>query len=267
MSAEPQNPLNDAVAAPDAVSAGGGSLSGNSTDSTTADAAHSLGGAMRDVGSWLRFGLVAVLGLALDLWSKYWAFGEMRQGERRILIPDVLEFQTTLNPGALFGIGRGQTSVFLIASVIALGLVGWMFAQTSRRNRLLQIALGGILAGALGNMYDRMYVRLADKFVVRNAVAVHMVNTGRSDDGGWIMQEYPPRDGGVRQIWRDEPNEVGFVRDFIKISQRWFGGTEVWPWVFNVADMLLVGGVGILAIHLLMPQRARREPGAAASAA
>jgi len=45
------------------------------------------------------------------------------------------------------------------------------------------------------------------------------------------------------------------VRDFIKISQKWFGGRDLWPWVFNVADMLLVGGVAVLAVRLLFERR------------
>lgn len=212
-------------------------------------------GALRSPASWARFAIMAVGGLALDLWSKEWAFHTLRQGARREIIPHVFEFQTMLNPGALFGIGRGQTEVFLVASVLALLLVGWMFSQTSPRSRLLQIALGGILAGALGNMYDRVFIRLADKFVNDRGTAVFVTNTGRTEDGRWIMEEYPVHQGGVRRIWNEKPNDVGYVRDFLKIPTKWFGGKEVWPWVFNVADMLLVGGVTVLALHLLRHPR------------
>jgi signal peptidase II len=223
--------------------------------------------------SYLRFFGVAVVGVVLDLWSKHWAFSTLGQVHApREIIPRVLEFQTMLNPGALFGIGGGQTVLFLIASVCALLLVFWMFSQTSRSRWALQIALGGILAGALGNMYDRVSVRLVDQRVPRGIHAVYTVRTGE-DQHGIILKEYPPVDGGAQYRLRSSdnpggaatvyryprgrslrleefPEEVGFVRDFIKIPTRWWGGREIWPWVFNVADMLLVGGVGILAIHL-----------------
>lgn len=224
-------------------------------DSPPAANEPAIGGALRNPASWARFLIMAVSGLSLDLWSKEWAFHTLRQGTRWEIVPHVFEFQTMLNPGALFGIGRGQTEVFLVASVLALLLVGWMFSQTTPRNRLLQIALGGILAGALGNMYDRMFIRLADKFVNDKGTAIFVMNTGKTDDGRWIMEEYPIHEGGVRRIWNDAPNDVGYVRDFLKIPTRWFGGKEVWPWVFNVADMLLVGGVSILALHLLRQPR------------
>ncbi|MGE0481700.1 MAG: hypothetical protein AB7Q17_14635, partial [Phycisphaerae bacterium] len=54
--------------------------------------------------------------------------------------------------------------------------------------------------------------------------------------------------------------------DFIKIDTTVYG-RELWPWVFNVADMLLVGGVAILAIQLLRERSAPSESAAAAATA
>jgi len=228
--------------------------------------------AFRDCGSQVRLWTVVVAGLALDLWSKQWAFATLRQGGGRVLIPRILEFHTTLNPGALFGIGAGRTGLFLLASLLALILVLWMFAHCPARRRLTHIALGAILAGALGNMYDRVFVRLTPY--------VYPTPTGRavaygvrdlSPDGQYVvLREYPPDDRSrvVKlpvSAAGDLPPEAGYVRDFIKIrttlpNWSWLPdrlrGREAWPWVFNVADMLLVGGVGILAIRMLRDHRA-----------
>jgi len=218
-------------------------------------------GALRDPASHVRLWVTAALGLAVDLATKEWAFATLRQTERRVIVPHVLEFQTTLNPGALFGIGAGHTEVFLIASVIALGLVVWMFAQTPRQRWFMHIALGAILAGALGNMYDRVTVRV-----------VHYPGTGRfyerqlGEDGQIvILREYPASpESDVRTLPRWAADELGpadgHVRDFIKIPTRWFGGRDVWPWVFNVADMLLVGGVGVLAVRMLRERPTHAAP-------
>jgi lipoprotein signal peptidase len=46
------------------------------------------------------------------------------------------------------------------------------------------------------------------------------------------------------------------VRDFIKFKPR-IAGRDVWPWVFNVADVALSVGVGILLIHFWMERRRR----------
>jgi lipoprotein signal peptidase len=218
--------------------------------------------ALHDVGAHLRLWVVAGLGLALDLWSKEWAFTTLRQGGRRVLIPDVLEFVTTLNPGALFGIGAGHTAVFLVASVLALALVVWMFAQSPRRNWLTHIALGAILAGALGNMYDRAFVSLLElRQQTPAGMAMRYLELAPGPPGeAPLLYEYPrrPSDLPVRltMAMREQlSDQAGHVRDFIKIPTRWVGGRELWPWVFNVADMLLVGGVAILAVKLLRERK------------
>ena len=235
-------------------------------NSATAPAASAL----CDWGSHLRLWSITIVGLALDLWSKQWAFQTLRQGGKQPLIPHVLSFETALNSGALFGIGSGQTAFFIGASMLALGLVLWMFIQNPPHRRLLQIALGGILAGALGNMYDRITVRLISpgQFGLRTDQG----RVGRycqlieADAERISVKEYPPApDERLYTLSGDDraaaERPAGYVRDFIKINTT-FRGKQLWPWVFNVADMLLVVGVSILAIHLWTD---RRQPDHAAS--
>lgn len=219
-----------------------------------------------------RFWIVAIAGLSLDLWSKHWAFETLRQDREITIIPGVLTFKTMFNPGALFGIGAGQTSLFLLASVLALGLVLWMFAQSGPRRWLLHIALGGILAGALGNMYDRAFVKLVPNFWAQRNTPVRYYTVIENDGARAVLEEYPPGGGGPTPVLTGDvaleriKDPAGHVRDFIKIDSRVFN-REVWPWVFNVADMLLVGGVSILALHLLRDGRQPRAPRGTAAAA
>ncbi len=238
--------------------------------------------------AWLRLGVVAVLGLTADLASKTWAFRTLHPAERRVIIPHLLEFQLMLNPGALFGIGRGQTTLFLVASVFALIMVVWMFVHSSRRRWVLHLSLGAVLAGALGNLYDRVFVKLLETPVPTRWGYVYLKPVG-ADAGRQVFEPFPPRPelgtfvlesrsaSEPRWILRPErfnpavravelarpPRLVGFVRDFIKIPTRWFGGRELWPWVFNLADTLLVVGVGVLAI-CLWRERGDAAPQAAA---
>lgn len=212
----------------------------------------------------VRFWLIAAGGLTLDLWSKHWAFHALRQtGDRIVVVPHALEFELMFNTGALFGIGQGQTTLFVIASVLALTLVAAMFLRSGARRALLHVALAGIFAGALGNMYDRVFVKLYPQRI--DGELVYLEETHRTAER-LFLAEYPPTRGDGRRVsirWEDigptpfEP--VGCVRDFIKIPTRIFGEQELWPWVFNVADMLLVGGVGILAAFLWRDGR-RPEP-------
>jgi signal peptidase II len=220
--------------------------------------------AIHSAAAHVRFWTIVVAGLALDLFSKYEVFHRLRQGGNVTLIPGVLEFHTTMNPGALFGIGAGQTGLFLVASVIALVLVLWMFAQCPAKRWLTQVALAGILAGALGNMYDRINVRLVPYAVAtpQGRMFMYFEKNAGPDGEGVTLVEYPPVGDASRIDLTAEqadtlPDDVGYVRDFIKISKTWLGGKDVWPWVFNVADMLLVGGVGILALRMLFERSPR----------
>lgn len=167
-----------------------------------------------------------------------------------------------MNPGALFGIGKGHTEVFLIASALALLLVLWMFAQSDRRSWLMHVALGAILAGALGNMYDRINVQLVlyGYQTPKGQVVRYYEKRVDRDAGVVVLHEYPPDDlSATIQLPIEVEGELGpvdgHVRDFIKIPTRWFGEREMWPWVFNVADMLLVGGVAVLALRLFTDNR------------
>lgn len=81
----------------------------------------------------------------------------LRPAEQSIVhpfLPSYLNFQALVNQGAVFGIGQGQRWLFLVVSGLAIGFIGFLFA-TSGRHRFYQFVLGLLLAGVIGNMYDR----------------------------------------------------------------------------------------------------------------
>jgi lipoprotein signal peptidase len=67
------------------------------------------------------------------------------------------EVQPYLNVGALFGLGHGHNGLFSLVSVLAAGaIVYWTTRRATARDWSLCAALGLILAGTLGNLYDRV---------------------------------------------------------------------------------------------------------------
>jgi len=116
---------------------------------------------LRSPWALLRFLGTAAVGVTLDLWTKQLAFDRLLGAEPYRLIPGWLEFQVTINHGAVFGRFQGQRVLFIIVSFAAVAFLTLLFAGSDRR-RSYQVLLGMLLAGVLGNLYDRVafgYVR------------------------------------------------------------------------------------------------------------
>ncbi len=192
--------------------------------------------AWRSPGAWAVFLGVFALGLTVDLGSKRWSFQnvapqpvEYRRSSGAPdlstpphppvqVIPRLLNLHLVKNDGAVFGIGANQRMFFIVFTVAALAGAVAVFARwTDDRSMSAHIALGLIMAGGFGNLYDRI--------------------------------------------------ALGYVRDFLHMlpgwklpfSLNWPGGSdEVFPWVFNAADVMLLAGMGTLMWHMNSVDRRRK---------
>ncbi len=205
--------------------------------------------------SHLRVWIPAIIGVAADLWSKDWAFKNV-DGQMP-MFPGILGFHLSLNPGALFGLGAGLAPIFVGASALALLFVLYLFAQSTTRHWGLHMALGMVLAGAVGNLYDRTNV-LATVVTTRNGTRDIGRISEQGADGAWItMVDFAtgahPRTYLVADL-KAGPSLQPVVRDFIEI-QAGLGKYRAWPWIFNIADVLLVVGVGMLLISFWFDRR------------
>jgi len=69
----------------------------------------------------------------------------------------VFSLTTSLNDGALFGIGKGFVAGFAALSVAAaIFVLYWLFYAGAARDWMLTLTLGLITAGIFGNLYDRL---------------------------------------------------------------------------------------------------------------
>lgn len=106
--------------------------------------------------------LALILGLALiDQVAKAVVFGAVEIYRVVPVIPGFFNITHIHNSGAIFGIlsSSGKLPVFLFltgASLFALGFVVYYFVKTPAADRLTKISLALILAGALGNLTDRI---------------------------------------------------------------------------------------------------------------
>ena len=95
--------------------------------------------------------------------------------------------------------------MFIPVSIAAVGFILFLFWRSSPRAWPLHVALALILAGALGNLYDRV-----------------------------LYSE---------------------VRDMLRL----FPTTNLYPWVFNLADAALVVGVGVMLLMSVVGELRERS--------
>ncbi|MHC4128547.1 MAG: signal peptidase II [Planctomycetota bacterium] len=201
------------------------------------------GRAWRSPLAWIVLLTVVAGGVSLDLWLKHWSFENVAPHpvvlDRDVIranpnwhipphdpvpvVPRVLNLHLVMNDGAVFGIGANQRMFFVVFTVVALAAAVLVFGRwTTRRATMAHIALALILAGGLGNLYDRI--------------------------------------------------TLGFVRDFLHMLPGWRlpfgwnwpgGSTEVFPWVFNAADVMLLLGMGTLMVYMNGLEKRRKQVRAA----
>lgn len=117
------------------------------------------------------------------------------------IIPKLLYLSNVRNEGAAWSILEGQSKLLIAIAAIAIVFLGYLASSEYRKhNRTASIAYSLMLAGALGNVIDR--------------------------------------------VW------LGYVRDFIETYP--FG--HPFP-VFNVADIALTLGVGLLLYLTIFEKR------------
>ena len=175
---------------------------------------------------------VSALGLAADLLSKHYVFESLLNDPELVAQAEAFraqfpappktehvlyQFQRPLfagikltlstNPGVVFGWSAMPPWLVVIVTTVTVALVGYFFATSPSGLWSVHLALGCILSGALGNLYDR------------------------------LLSEVSPL--GMEPIRRN-------VRDFVDCADLHY------PWVFNVADVLLVVGVSVLTLHWLL---------------
>jgi signal peptidase II len=134
--------------------------------------------ALTDRASHARLWLTAFAGVLLDLLSKSLAWQRLgapaeatARGESHELLAGWLRLVTSRNPGIVFGINpaenfslgvTGGRAVTILLTLATCALIFYVFAHSRPDQKFLQVWCALVLAGAVGNLYDRLafgYVR------------------------------------------------------------------------------------------------------------
>lgn len=187
---------------------------------------------IRSKRAWTWLVATVILGIITDLGSKALAFARVTDlplhisrdqvlheqdlghlipyHDPVVAIPKLLEFTLVLNPGAVFGIGAGQRWFFIVFTLIAMTVALVLFAKwTKPRDWIAHTGFGLIIAGGIGNLYDRIVF-------------------------GCVRDFIHPLPGMKLPFGIKWPNG---------------GSDEIWPYVSNVADLYLIIGIILLLIY------------------
>jgi signal peptidase II len=100
---------------------------------------------------------VAIVVLWLDQFTKRLIVGSFLPGESRIVIPHLLKWTFERNVHGAFGL-FGSSAVLLVAMAIVVLLLFWFsFREAASNSRVVRVAFGMIVGGAIGNILDRVH--------------------------------------------------------------------------------------------------------------
>ncbi|WP_232529965.1 signal peptidase II [Rosistilla oblonga] len=109
---------------------------------------------------YITFFALAILGAVADLWTKQAMFawrGLPGMRPPHWVVEGYVGIETAVNIGAVFGIGAGKGQLFAAISVVAaIAIFIWLFVKRAAHQWLLTIALGCVMGGIIGNLYDRL---------------------------------------------------------------------------------------------------------------
>jgi signal peptidase II len=99
-----------------------------------------------------------ILLIVLDQWTKVLAVNKLMDKEPFIIMNKVFQLRYLENRGAAFGILQNQKGFFLIAGIIILALIAYVYNKMPVDNKYILLRILAILmaAGAIGNMIDRI---------------------------------------------------------------------------------------------------------------
>lgn len=138
--------------------------------------------------------IIIIVLLALDQITKYFSIKYLKAIVSYPVISNIFHLTYVENRGAAFGILRDRKIFFVIITIIIVTVLGFYLVKWKGKLNLFTISIAMIIAGAIGNLIDRV--------------------------------------------------RFSFVVDFFDF--------KFFPAVFNVADIAIVVGTGLLCIYIIM---------------
>ncbi|UWP59425.1 signal peptidase II [Ruminococcus gauvreauii] len=124
-------------------------------------------------------GLVSVcILIGLDQWTKYLAVTHLSGQEDIVLIPNILQLHYLENRGAAFGVLQNQQWIFIILCLLFLVFAGYAYTVIPKTRHYfpLNFITVVLVAGAFGNLIDRIRLKYVVDFVYISAIDFPVFN-------------------------------------------------------------------------------------------
>lgn len=111
------------------------------------------------------FVLAVAGGVLSDIVSKWIVFSQINEFESITLIPGLINILQSKNEGVVFGMFPGKNHLFIVFSILAIAAILFVYSKSDKTPFVSNLALGLVLAGALGNLWDRIWYGYVRDFI------------------------------------------------------------------------------------------------------
>lgn len=120
--------------------------------------------------------------VAIDQGSKLWVKKDLMNQDPFVIIPEVFKLQYHENTGAVWGILSGKVDFLKIFTLIIFALIAFVYFKIPKDKKYnpLKVITVFILAGAVGNLIDRMYLGYVVDFIYFELIDFPLFNIADS---------------------------------------------------------------------------------------
>jgi signal peptidase II len=98
----------------------------------------------------------AIVVVFFDQLTKFLVRNNFELNQSISIINNIFNFTYIQNTGAGFGILKTQTAILVFISIAVLGVILYNFDKIKSKETLLQVLVGFVLGGTIGNLIDRI---------------------------------------------------------------------------------------------------------------
>ncbi|MEG2017943.1 MAG: signal peptidase II [Clostridium sp.] len=110
--------------------------------------------------------IIIALGLVLDRLTKKWAVASLKGNDAIVVIKDFFGFEYLENRGAAFGMLQNKQWLFIIiTTIVVIFMIGYLIKRKPTF-KLTYISMALIIAGAIGNLIDRIAYKYVIDFIL-----------------------------------------------------------------------------------------------------